>query len=300
MIPHSLACAAVKGGAGKSSLISSLGAIAAASGWRVLLVDLDPQGNQAREFGYMAESDGGRGLFNSVLTEVPLAVLHDVRPRLDVVAGGRHTRRLANWLIAESRDDESVVRRVDEVLSSVAGDYDVVLIDSPPGDFALHAAMAAVSHYYVIPTQGDSASSDGIAEVLARIEASRTGHPPLNPALELLGLVVMFVPTSGTVIDRRIRADLRSLLGDDATIFSPSIRFSKQAAIDVRERGVVPSEYEVLKRESEQNTPWYVALRNKGSVERFSSAASGLAEDYQRLTEAILGRFRERQLELGF
>lgn len=300
MIPQSLSVSAMKGGSGKTSVSAALGGLAAASGWRVLMVDLDPQGNLAREFGYMDKSDGGQSLHNAIVAHQPLSVLKNVRPNLDVVAGGRHTRKMTNWLSAELRDDPSVVTRLDEVLESAAANADLVIFDTPPGEAAISELVSASAHYFLIPTQGDAASQDGIADILARIASARSGKDPLNAALELLGVVVTFVPSGGKVIDREIRKDLASLLGEDVRIFAPSIRFAKQAAIDVRARGIGVAEYEVLKTKSEKALPWHEALKRKVPTERFSSAAGGLASDYQQLTEAVLEAFTKRQQELGY
>jgi cellulose biosynthesis protein BcsQ len=300
MISQSLSVSAFKGGSGKTSVAAAIAGLAAASGWKVLLVDLDAQGNLAREFGYMEQSDGGKALLTSMLTDQPLTVLKDVRPNLDVVPGGRHTRKMTNWLAAEVRDDPKVLHRLEEILSGPASDRDLVILDTPPGEAAIHELISATAHYFLIPTQGDSASTDGIAEVLMRIAAAREGKDPLNAALELLGIVVTFVPSGGKVIDREIRKDLTSLLGDGVRIFTPSIRFAKQAAIDVRERGVGVAEYEALKIKSEKAMPWHEALRRKVPTERFSSAAGGLAGDYQQLVESVLDAFTTRQQELGY
>ena len=283
MIPNSLVVAASKGGAGKTSLAGALASLAAVSGWRVLLVDLDPQGNQAREFGYMSESDGGRGLFNAVVTGSSVAPMRQVRENLDVVAGGRHLRKLVNWLAAEAQDDPMAIQGLEHALAEAASEVDLVVVDTPPGEMLLHAAIANMGRFIVIPTQGDAASNDGISEVLTLIDGARHGNPP-NPYLELLGVVVMFVPSGGTVLDRRIREDLTSLLGDEVTLFTPSVRYSKQAALDLRERGLTVGEYE--------------ALRGGPAAPRFSSAAGGLAEDYQRLSEAILSAFSSRVAEV--
>jgi cellulose biosynthesis protein BcsQ len=200
----------------------------------------------------------------------------------------------------EVRDDPSVLGRLNEVLGPIAVDYDLLLIDSAPGDFSLHEVLAATTHYYLVPTQGDRSSNDGIADVLMRIKASREGTVPLNPALELLGIVVTFVPTGGKAIDRQIRGDIRELLGDDVTIFSPSIRWAKQAAMGVREKGLGVAEYEAAKAVAEKHMPWYKAKSLGVKPERFSSAAAGLADDYQRLVEEVLAAFTERQKELGY
>ncbi len=94
-----------KGGVGKTSLVANLTGLAVKSGWSVLAIDLDPQGNLARDLGYLDRSDGGQGLLAAVLLDRELAVVQGVRPfggtgagRLDAAAGGPQVARLSDQL----------------------------------------------------------------------------------------------------------------------------------------------------------------------------------------------------------
>ena len=78
-----------KGGALKTSLVANMGALAAAAGYRTLLVDLDPQGNLGLDLGYYEQGDRGAGLLDAMAPrQTPLLILRGVRPNLDVVPGG--------------------------------------------------------------------------------------------------------------------------------------------------------------------------------------------------------------------
>src|SRR5690349_23660686 len=80
-----------KGGVGKSTTACNVAGLAAVAGWRVLLIDFDPQGNAGHILGYRWEgrSDGGRHLVDTLITDRPLTpLLRNVRPNLDVVPGG--------------------------------------------------------------------------------------------------------------------------------------------------------------------------------------------------------------------
>ena len=85
-IPNTIAFANGKGGVGKTSLSANCGGLAAAGGWRVLILDLDPQGNLARDLGY--DVADGQDLLNALITGTEPPLLKDVRPGLDVVPGG--------------------------------------------------------------------------------------------------------------------------------------------------------------------------------------------------------------------
>src|SRR5918911_1735859 len=73
-----------KGGTGKTSIVANLAGLFAAADYRILAVDLDPQGNLGRDLGYLEVSDAGQSLFSAVMTPgaTPLVPLRDVRPGL--------------------------------------------------------------------------------------------------------------------------------------------------------------------------------------------------------------------------
>ncbi len=75
-----------KGGVGKTSLTANVAGLAAASGHRVLAVDLDQQGNLARDLGY--EPGDGERLLQAFVAGQPVPVVKGIRPGLDVVPGG--------------------------------------------------------------------------------------------------------------------------------------------------------------------------------------------------------------------
>jgi len=86
-----------KGGVGKTSLTANLSGLFADAGYRVLAIDLDPQGNLGNDLGYLGAGlgDGGAGLVVAGSTGVAPIILRDVRPRLDVVVGGESLHDLA-------------------------------------------------------------------------------------------------------------------------------------------------------------------------------------------------------------
>ena len=89
-ITNTIAFANGKGGVGKTSVTANVAGIAALSGWRVLTIDLDPQGNLGNDLGYLqsGESDQGAGLMAAIRDDKKLKPLRDVRPGLDSVPGG--------------------------------------------------------------------------------------------------------------------------------------------------------------------------------------------------------------------
>lgn len=287
MVPNSILVLNGKGGVGKTSLTANLAGLAALTGWRVLAVDLDPQGNLGRDLGYLDDADDGQALAAAAAAGTRPEPLHSVRPSLDVLAGGPALDGLvADLQRALLGGELAAVDRFGAALAAVAADYDLVVIDSPPGEALLHAAAIRAVHYIVIPTRADAASIDGLGRVAAVV--AREGAA--NPGLEVLGVVLGPLPVQARAIARRTREELEDLLGSGIVIFETIIRDVPRAAVDCRARGVLAHEYE----EAAGRTPWYERLKGRGS-EAFSDAAAGLAGDYQALAREILGRYAERQ-----
>ncbi len=282
-----------KGGVLKTSLAANLSGLAAASGWRVLAVDLDPQGNLAADLGVLDDSDGGEGLLRALSEQAPLEPMRAVRPGLDLVAGGPRTTELTGHLSRAALAGQFVHGWLERALAPLAGDYNLVVFDCPPGEALIHTLALTAAHYVLIPTAPDLASIHGLGAVFSRLLEVRASA---NPAIEVLGVVVGPVGTTSTAIVRDTKAKLIDLLGEAVPVFDPTIRLAQAAAFDCRERGLLAHEYEQAAGEA---APWWQRWGSGERGPRFSSAAPGLAEDYQRLADAVLGAFSARQHELA-
>src|SRR5256885_4472202 len=178
---------------------------------------------------------------------------------------------------------------LERALAPVAGEYNLILLDCPPGEALVHSLAMTVAHYVVIPTQPDLASLHGLGAVFSRLLEVRGAT---NPAIEVLGVVVGPVGTQSTAIARDTRAQLAEILGESIPVFQPTIRHVQAAAVHCRARGLLAHEYESAAGNA---IPWYQRRKTGAGSPAFSTAAAGLAEDYQRLTEAILTAFTTRQ-----
>jgi chromosome partitioning protein len=293
MIPSALMISNGKGGVLKTSLAANLSGLAANSGWSVLAVDLDPQGNLATDLGCLDGSDGGEGLLHAVAEAKPLIPLEQVRPGLDVVPGGPRTAELAGYLSRMALSGELVHTWLERALAPLASNYSLIVFDCPPGEALVHALAMTAAHYVLIPTQPDLGSIHGLGAVFRRLLDIRSST---NPAIEVLGVVVGPVGTQSTAITRRTRTQLAELLGESVPVFERTIRLAQAAAVHCRERGLLAHEYE---QEAMTAIPWYRRLGERAPTPSFSSAARGLAEDYQALAEEILGAFASRQTDLA-
>jgi chromosome partitioning protein len=285
VIPNVVLVANGKGGVYKTSLVANVAVLAALGGWRVLAVDLDPQGNLARDLGYMDRSDGGEELLAAVTRGRPPEVMGEVRPNLDVLAGGPSTDDLVGLLTSKAlRDDDDAVRLLESSLAPLAAGYHLVLFDAGPSQTWLHRAAMTAAHFLVIPTHLDDASIDGLGRVFRLYRSVRAST---NPDLEVLGVALTGVQSQATVLLRDVRAQLETLLGNRVPLFSQPVRYAQRAAVDCRARGVVACEYE---REARSAPQWFTAVRRGETPTRFG-AVGGLAEDYQRLVDEILAAF---------
>src|ERR1044071_5177656 len=148
-----------KGGVGKTSTVASLAGLVARSGRRVLTVDVDPQGNPGRALGYFdavdEAGDGGRALLGA-LHGYPVQPLTDVRDRLDSITAGPATEQFAQLRgVEETEKPGSAVHALTSALEPLAADYDLIVIDCPPGNQPLQTAALGASQYVLIPTAPD-------------------------------------------------------------------------------------------------------------------------------------------------
>ncbi len=273
-IPNVLAIANGKGGAGKTSLAANLAGTAACSGWKVLAVDLDPQGNLGRDLGYLQQdrSDHGASLLKAIASGDAPSPIVGVRPGLDVVAGGEHTEEIEALLQTRQRRDNKSVTALRECLAPLATDYQLIVLDCPPSSGSILEAALTAARHLVIPTRGDAASFDGLARI-----ARKFGHvrdSGANPDIVFLGVVLFDFGRGDRALIASARQQLEADLGGAAPVFEPFVRNSRKAPSDMRRLGQLAYEYE---RASLSKGGW-----------KFSRSAEGLAADYQAITAAVL------------
>jgi chromosome partitioning protein len=282
-----------KGGVLKTSVTTNLAGQLAEAGSRILILDMDRQGNCAQDLGYGADerNDHGLGLVQSLMTGTPLQPVRDVRANLDVVPGGSRLDDLRAILTA--RRSENPGAAADALvlsLAPIAHQYDVVLIDCPPGEPILQEAALGVARWLLVPTRSDASSRAGLGDVAKRLQSVR--H--YNPDVELLGVVLTATTQNATRIHERLYERVTEDLGTEGLIFNAKIRYAEAAAADARERGQLVHELEKVVSAS---PAWYESLRNGQPVERLAGSASTLAGDYAALAAEFVQTLIEAEAE---
>jgi chromosome partitioning protein len=186
-----VAVANQKGGVGKTTTAINLGASVASRGYRVLLVDFDPQGNASSGIGYTRDRVE-LSIYDALTGEVAMEDV--IRPtEITSMFVAPATTDLVGAEIeligAEHRE-----RYLADALAAVAGGYDYVFIDCPPslGLLTLNALVAAEG--VIIPMQAEYFALEGLSALTATIEKVRAAY---NPRLAIDG--VMF-----TMYDARL------------------------------------------------------------------------------------------------
>jgi chromosome partitioning protein len=290
-----------KGGVGKTTLTAGLAGQVAAAGSRVLVVDTDPQGNLGRDLGY--ELQDGSALSLAITHGLPLQVTRNVRDRLDVVPGGPALWDVSPAFTSRGARGASLpgLRKAIDQIQPETGidDYDLVLIDTPPGEPILQELVFAASDYLIIPTRSDEASLDGLVVVAQRFAAARA----VNSRLTLLGVVLFGVRAGSTRLLSRVQSALDDTLGGAAPVLNTSIRYLESAAVDMRSRGLLP--YELEQVHSKDKSERLERLRrgdkadNGQSLLSRNTSTAKLAGDYADLADEILTAMGRRESGVG-
>ena len=225
--PRTLAIANQKGGVGKTTTAINLGTALAAVGERVLICDLDPQGNASTGLGIHRSPSmsstyhvlmGEAGLKNVIL-DSGIPQLHCAPSTMDLLGAelelseiNRKTYRLQDAITQQAQDPD-------------AEQYSYILIDCPPSLNLLTINALTAADAVLVPLQCEFFALEGLSQLLKTVERVQAN---LNPRLAIQGVVL-------TMFDRRnslseqVAEDVRSVLGEIVyqTVIPRNVRISE-------------------------------------------------------------------------
>jgi chromosome partitioning protein len=265
-----------KGGVGKTSLATNFAVNCAAIGDRVLLVEMDPQGNHGEDLGYVRDSslnDNGKSQADAILNGTAIEPTGTARRRLWVAPGGHDLERLLQEFYVQTRaaemtGDQTWAHMYAVSLAYAAHNYDKIILDVAPGSAVMQLQALVAGDMMVVPSRSDPSSRKGLRQVAARVMDART----FNPDLAVLGIVLFATGSRAFRVQAEIRRKLEGDLHNAAPVFSSTIRHVEAAAVACRTQGRVAQE---------------LAMET-GLDESLRRSVVALGQDYRAVTTEIL------------
>jgi len=221
LVGRVIACTNQKGGVGKTTTVVNLASYLALAGDRVLVIDLDPQGNATSGLGI--DRSEGSSVYDAVVDDMELALLVResgidglaIIPSSIVLAGAE----------VELAPLEQRERRLARLLVPIRDDYDWVLLDCPPSLGLLTVNALTAADGTLIPIQCEYYALEGLAQLLATVALVRE-H--LNPRLEIDGAILtMFDGRTNLALE--VAAEVRAHLAGQVfeTVIPRNVKLSE-------------------------------------------------------------------------
>jgi chromosome partitioning protein len=187
-----IALANQKGGVGKTTTAINTAVLLAQRGFKILLIDIDPQGNATSSLGVEKRTLQAT-TYDVLVEQLPIAraVVKSARPNLDLLPS-TPTLAGAEVELVELAERE---RRLALALSEAASRYDLVVIDCPPSLGLLTVNALTAARYVIVPIQCEFLALEGLGQLISTIDLVKR---QLNPTLDVLGVLM-------TMYDARTR-----------------------------------------------------------------------------------------------
>ena len=238
-----------KGGVGKTTTVVNLATILAAKGKRVLLIDVDPQGNATSGLGF-DKKNLGKTIYDVLINDEPMrnAIYDSGRKGLHLCPANIELAG-AEVELVDIVSRETVLKRA---VQSSKNAYDIVLMDCPPSLGLLTVNALTAADGVLVPIQSEYYALEGLTQLMETVTLIKRG---LNPQLSVFGVVVTMFDAR-TQLAHQVANEVRRYFGDKVfrTIIPRNVRLSEapsfgKAIMEYDPKSKGAESYDALARE---------------------------------------------------